>query len=336
MFVGIIFIFFISIVSIFFAGFPFIVSLHLSPLIIGIILGIVYSNIRHGREIFNINDGIAFSSKRLLKLGVILYGFRLNFNDISHVGLEGVIFALFIVCFIIFIGLFIGKKVLKMGTDSSLLVSVGTAICGAAAILAMSQVIKAKDSKVTAAVAVIVVLGILCMILYPIFQQIGILQLDDKDFGMFLGGSLHEVANVVGAASSFNLEIQNEAIIIKMIRVIFLIPTLVVINIVYLKKSEDFIVKSKTDFLKMLNSLIPWFAFLFLLMVFFNSIFNIPQNLINLISNIDTLCLTMAMVSLGLNTNFKTFELKSINDFILGLILSILLLFVVILYIKLV
>lgn len=322
MFLGLLFIVVITVASTLISKLYIFELMHLSPLIIGIILGIIYATIVHDKEVLNIKAGVDFSAKRLLKLGIILYGFRLGFNDIYTVGVEGIALSAIIVVSIILLALLIGVKVFKMDKDSALLVGTGTGVCGAAAILAMSQVMKKTESyKVTTAVAVIVILGIVCMILYPVLVESGVINLGGRSLGFFLGSSLHEVANVVGASSSFSTAVQHDAVIIKMIRVILLVPTLIIVNIIYADKSENSSNSLKAK-LHYVSSLIPWFAFIFLLMIAVNSVLDIPKEGLTVIAKVDTFLLTMAMVSLGLNTNLRKFELTSIKDLALGVIIA--------------
>lgn len=121
-------------------------KLSFSPLIIGIILGMLYANSLRNRLPETWVPGILFSSKQLLRLGIILYGFRLTFQNIVDVGLSAILIDATVVTVTIIGGVFVGR-LLKMDKDVALLTSIGSGICGAAAILGAEATIKSKPFK---------------------------------------------------------------------------------------------------------------------------------------------------------------------------------------------
>ena len=121
-------------------------ELSFSPMIIGIILGMLYANSLRNHLPETWVPGIQFCSKKLLRLGIILYGFRLTFQDIMDVGVAGIMVDVIIVMVTIIGGIYIGK-LLKMDSDIALLTSIGSGICGAAAVLGAESTIQTKPSK---------------------------------------------------------------------------------------------------------------------------------------------------------------------------------------------
>ena len=131
-------------------------ALSISPLIIGIVLGMIYANMLRMHLPETWVPGIQFCSKRLLRVGIILYGFRLTFQDIAAVGIAGITVDAIIVTVIVIGGYYLGK-LLKMDRETALLTSVGSGICGAAAVLGAEATVRSQPYKTTVAVATVVI-----------------------------------------------------------------------------------------------------------------------------------------------------------------------------------
>ena len=207
----------------------FVTSLRLSPMIVGIVLGMLYANSLRNNLPETWVPGIQFCSKRILRLGIILYGFRLTFQDVTAVGVPAIIVDAIIVVGTLAIGMLIGR-LLKMDKEITLLTSVGSAICGAAAVLGAESAIRTKAYKTAVAVSTVVIFGTLSMFLYPVLYRNGIFDLTPEQMGIFAGSTIHEVAHVVGAGNAMGESISSTAIIVKMIRVMMLVPVLLVIT----------------------------------------------------------------------------------------------------------
>ncbi len=169
-----------------------------SPMIIGIILGMIYANSLRSNLPDTWVPGIQFCSKRILRLGIILYGFRLTFQDIAVVGASGIAIDCIIVTVTILGGILFGR-ILRMDRETALLTSVGSGICGAAAVLGAESTIRTQPYKTAVAVATVVIFGTLSMFLYPVAYRTGLLDLSPQQMGIYSGSTLHEVAHVVGA-----------------------------------------------------------------------------------------------------------------------------------------
>lgn len=320
--IGTLVIFVFAIISISIANSKIVSSLAISPLIVGIILGIFFANTIKESFFDKYNQAITFSAKKLLRVGIILYGFRLSFQDIADVGFGGVFVAFFIVFSTFILGYFIGVKVLKLDREVSILCSSGASICGAAAVMATSSVLKNESYKSAIAVSFVVIFGSIGMFLLPFLYNIGLIPLDNNQIGIYFGAVLHEVANVVAAGNMVSDEATNSAIIVKMIRVMFLVPFLLLLSYFLIKfpNSENIKAKSKI--------IIPWFAVIFIVVVAFNSFDFLNIKTIETINYIDMTVLTMAMFALGLNTNLKKFKEVGIKPFYLTLLLFIYLCFI--------
>ena len=295
----------------------FVKSLSFSPMIVGIILGMLYANSLRNNLPETWVPGIQFCSKRILRIGIILYGFRLTFQNVVEVGVPAICIDAIIVTVTICGGVLIGR-LMKMDRGIALLTSVGSGICGAAAILGTESAIKVKPYKTAVAVSTVVIFGTIAMFLYPILYRNGILDLTPQEMGIFTGSTVHEVAHVVGAGNAMGKEVSDPAIIVKMIRVMMLVPVLLIISYSVMRaavKSGDASGRGKIS--------MPWFAILFLVVIGFNSLNLLPAGLVDFINTFDTFLLTMAMTALGAETSIDKFRKAGAKPFILAFILFI-------------
>lgn len=310
-------------------------ALSISPLIIGIVLGMAYANSLRNHLPATWGPGIKFCSKSILRLGIILYGFRLTFQDVVAVGVPGIVIDCIIVAVTILGGVMVGKW-LKMDSDIALLTSIGSGICGAAAVLGAEATIKTQPYKTAVAVATVVIFGTISMFLYPIGYRAGIIDLTPDQMGIFSGATLHEVAHAVGAGNAMGDEIANVAIITKMIRVMLLVPVLLILGwwgaasahkrlkaaTAGANDNADGTAKAGKGKVQ-----VPWFAFGFLLVIGFNSLDLLPAPVVSWINDFDTFLLTMAMAALGAETSFDKFKQAGAKPFVLATILYVWLLF---------
>ena len=295
----------------------FVKSLSFSPMIVGIILGMLYANSLRNNLPETWVPGIQFCSKRILRIGIILYGFRLTFQNVVEVGIPAICIDAIIVTVTICGGVLIGR-LMKMDRGIALLTSVGSGICGAAAILGTESAIKVKPYKTAVAVSTVVIFGTIAMFLYPILYRNGILDLTPQEMGIFTGSTVHEVAHVVGAGNAMGKEVSDPAIIVKMIRVMMLVPVLLIISYSVMRaavKSGDASGRGKIS--------MPWFAILFLVVIGFNSLNLLPAGQVDFINTFDTFLLTMAMTALGAETSIDKFRKAGAKPFILAFILFI-------------
>lgn len=297
----------------------FVKSLSLSPMIVGIILGMLYANSLRNHLPETWTPGIAFCSKRILRLGIILYGFRLTFQDITAVGLPAVCIDAIVVTATILIGIGVGR-LLKMDRGIALLASVGSAICGAAAILGTESAIKVKPYKTAVAVATVVIFGTLAMFVYPMLYKAGVFELTPGEMGIFTGSTVHEVAHVVGAGNAMGKEVSDSAIIVKMIRVMMLVPVLLVISWDVARQARR---HPENDEMGRGKIQIPWFALLFLAVICFNSLNLLPEGVVSIINTLCTFLLTMAMTALGAETSIEKFKKAGAKPFALAAILFV-------------
>ncbi|MDE7473453.1 MAG: YeiH family protein [Muribaculaceae bacterium] len=306
-------------------------DLSLSPMIIGIVLGMLYANSLRNHLPETWVPGIQFCSKRMLRIGIILYGFRLTFQDIAQVGLAGIVIDAIIVTVTVIGGYLIGSRLLKMDRDIAMLTSVGSGICGAAAVLGAEATMRTKPYKTAVAVATVVIFGTLSMFIYPIAYRTGLLNLTQGEMGIFGGSTLHEVAHAVGAGNAMGDEIASTTVIVKMIRVMMLVPVLLILGIWAARRVKSNANEESTGGKKRIA--VPWFAFGFLLVIGINSLsqwlntfdtpIGLPGGVVDVINYIDTFMLTMAMVALGAETSIDKFKKAGAKPFVLAFIIYV-------------
>ena len=308
------------------AGLEPIHALSLSPLVIGLVMGIFYANTLHDQTPDEWRAGIAFSAKQVLRIAIVLYGFRITFQDVGAIGVDGFAVSLIMLSSTLIFGSWLGRKVCRLDAETSLLTSAGAAICGAAAVLATESVLRSKtaEHKAVIAVAMVVSFGTLAMFLYPLIWK-GIaslptsswMHMDARTFGIYVGGTIHEVAQVVAVPASIpgsERAMADSAVIVKMTRVLLLAPTLLLLS-VHLSRSEtrSLSTADKT------GSRVPRFALYFLAVVGMNSLYAFPHYALRLIDEFDTFLLTIAMTAIGMSTVFSKFKGVGARPFIVAL-----------------
>ncbi len=310
---GIFFVAIFAAAATFISDFSAVKALGLSPLVIGIVMGIFYANTLHNQTPDAWQNGITFSGKKILRFAIVLYGFRITFQQIAEVGMDGFLVSLIMLSSTLIIGSWLGTKIFGMDKDTSILTASGAAVCGAAAVLATEPVLKAQEHKTAIAVSMVVLFGTISMFLYPVLyttiieNATGFLHMSAREFGIYVGGTIHEVAQVVAVPASVPgapKEMADAAVIVKMTRVIMIAPMLIVLGL-YLawdarKGGEERNEKTKL--------VIPWFAVYFIMVAGFNSLQLIPQPIVDIINEVDTFLLTMAMTALGMGTIFSKFK----------------------------
>lgn len=297
-------------------SFPAIAGVGLSALTLAILMGMILGNTLYPKIHTHCDGGVLFAKQHLLRLGIILYGFRLTFSQIAEVGVSGIVIDALTLSSTFFIACLLGQKVFGLDKKTSWLIGAGSSICGAAAVLATEPVVKAEASKVTVAVATVVIFGTLAIFIYPAMYPLLTLWFSPETYGIFIGSTVHEVAQVVAAGHSVSADAENSAVIAKMLRVMMLAPFLMLLaaRVKQLSPAQGE-QKSKLT--------IPWFAVGFIAVAVFNSFHLLPQSVVNTINTLDTVLLAMAMAALGLTTHISALKNAGAKPLVMGLLLFI-------------
>lgn len=300
------------------AHLPGLASSGISPLVFALLLGLIAGNLPLARRLSSTQPGLKFATRWLLRSGIVLFGLSLTLQQVFALGIEVLLLDLVVICSVLIIGYQIGTRILGMDRETTLLTSAGSAICGAAAVLATETVIRSRPAASSMAVATVVLFGTLGMLTYPLLYPL--LGMEEALFGIYIGATVHEVAQVVAAADAVGAEALASAVIVKMVRVILLLPFLLIVGQWWLHQQTS---ESGTGTGKLV---IPWFAFGFIAVIGFNSVIDLPNGLHQTLVLAGQVALTMAMAALGFETRFEKLKALGIRPFILGLILFVLLL----------
>ncbi len=284
--------------------------LGLGALTVAIVFGMLLGNTLFPKVATHCAAGVDYSRSTLLRMGVVFYGFRITFVQIAAVGWSGAIMDVLMITLTFCLTLLIGIYWLKMDKDTVILIGAGSSICGAAAVLATEPVVKSHAHKVSVAVATVVVFGTLSMFLYPIIYPY--LGFSDTAYGLYVGSTVHEVAQVVAAARAVSDQAASNAVIEKMLRVMMLSPFLVTLSLFLSRKGghPGTGTHGKTT--------IPWFAVWFVVVCGFNTLNWLPRPLVNLIIQVDMFLLTMAMFALGLRTSIGAIQQAGFKPLVLA------------------
>ena len=194
-------------------------------------------------------------SKYLLQYSVVGLGFGMNLHASLASGKEGMAFTVLSVFGTLLVGWVIGRKLLKVGRDTSYLISAGTAICGGSAIAAVGPVLRAKDSDMSVALGTIFVLNAVALFVFPVIGHA--LGMSQQDFGTWAAIAIHDTSSVVGAGAAYGEEALRVATTIKLTRALWIIPVAILTSFIFKGKGQ--------------RVSIPWFIFFFILAMVFNT-----------------------------------------------------------------
>lgn len=299
---------------------PWVAELGLGALTLAILFGIVIGNTLYPSIERYCAPGVQLAKQRLLRLGIILYGFRLTFQQIADVGVSGLVIDALTLGSTFLLACWLGRRVFGLDRETTMLIGAGSSICGAAAVMATEPVLRAPSSKVAVAVATVVVFGTLAIFIYPWLYQLNAhyqwVPVSESGFGIFIGSTVHEVAQVVAAGHTIGPEAENTAVITKMLRVMMLAPFLLMLS-AYLSRGQTAAAGEKSAIT------IPWFAVLFIMVAGFNSFHLLPQAQVEQLIAIDTIMLAMAMAALGLTTHISAIRQAGLKPILLATLLFI-------------
>lgn len=291
---------------------------HVGQLACAIIIAVVYRQIYGYPEA--IRSGIGFSSKRLLRFAIILYGLKLNIDTVFHDGLGLLLRDVGVIVFAIGLTLLLAKW-FKADKSISLLLGVGTGVCGAAAIAAVAPILKSKEEDTAIGVGIIALVGTVFAVTYTLLGTI--LPISAVEYGIWSGISLHEVAQVALATAPMGSEALAIGLLAKLGRVFLLIPLCFLLIYVMKRKSRgDTNPNTKIEF--------PWFLLGFILLSVIGSyvlgnVIPVSDSFMNNISTLTTWLLTAAMVGLGLNVSFADLRKKAFKPLLAMVTTSVLL-----------
>ncbi len=312
----------IAVFAIVLANIPQLAGFGLSALPLAILLGIIYGHFSTREEDDFDQQFFQFCKQKMLRLGIILFGFGLSYQQILAVGWQAIVIDLIVVTTILTVGIVVGMKVLKLPRDVAILTAAGSAICGAAAILATESVLKPKQQHITVAIATVVLFGTLAMFSYPLIYQL--VAMNDQSFGIYIGSTVHEVAQAVAAGQSINGETMQTAVVVKLIRVMMLAPFLLALSAGLSRFNHDNNNQHKDKCHKAMV-VMPCFVFAFMASAMINSMVTLPEMVKSSLALASQFSLALAMAALGAHTRWVTIKAAGVKPLLLALVLFVLL-----------
>ncbi|MEM8774258.1 MAG: putative sulfate exporter family transporter [Pseudomonadota bacterium] len=264
-------------------------------MLLALLLGIALSFLsEEGRAV----EGIDFAAKTLLRLGVALLGVRISVGLMAGLGLDLIALVIGGVVLTIFFGLAVGRF-FGHKWRFAFLTAGSVAICGASAAMAISAVLpkdERSEERLIFTVVGVTVLSTIAMVLYPILARW--LDFNDIAAGIFLGGTIHDVAQVVGAGFSISEQAGDTATLVKLFRVAMLAP-IVLIAALIIRRLHAVDIDGKSP------PLLPGFVIGFLVMATLSSLNLIPSMIAEFISQMSRWLLLIAIAAVGMKTNLK-------------------------------
>jgi len=242
-------------------------------------------------------SGIRFASRNILRFGVALLGLRVTTGDVMELGWPVVALIVASVVATILIGGLIGRA-FGLKSDQSILSAGAVAICGASAALAIASVLpshKDHERNIILTVAGVTALSTVAMVFYPVF--VTYLQYDNATAGIFLGATIHDVAQVVGAGYIISDQTGEISTLVKLIRVACLVPVVITISLIMHRRRSA---ESKKE------PLLPWFLVAFVVLVIVNSLGWVPAEAHTMLTPVSSWCLLTAVAALGVKTSLKS------------------------------
>ncbi|MGW7926501.1 YeiH family protein [Staphylococcus xylosus] len=307
---GILFTFIIAAISLISSKLPLLDKV--GALTIAIVIAILFRHFKGYPESYR--PGITFASKRLLKFAIILYGLKLNIFDVIGEGSTLLLIDGGVI--IVSIGLMLLlNHYIKGDKAITLLLGIGTGVCGAAAIAAVSPILKSREKDTAISIGIVALIGTLFSLAYTVIYTL--FTISPEVYGVWSGVSLHEIAHVILAADFSGETALRIGLLGKLGRVFLLIPLSIVLIFVMNLKSQS---KNTNQRIEM-----PYFLIGFVLMAIFHTYVPIPQFIMQIIEPLTTICLLMAMVALGLNVSFKDLQDRAFKPLIGVIIVSMIL-----------
>lgn len=315
---GVIFVAIFAFAATHIASHPSLAFLGISPVVIALLLGMFYANSLHNSIPDEWVPGLAFSAKKLLRLAIILYGFRVTLQGVVLLGFEGLSYVAVMLVGTMFVGLTLGR-LLKMDSQTSTLTTSGAAICGASAVLSVEGVLKSEPYKATIAVATVVIFGTLFMFALPYAYENGWIELSDHAYGVMVGTITHEVAQVAAIASELPLTQGADAVLAKMARVLMLAPLLIILSLIVSMKNRE-TSQNTTSFS---YHALPWYAFGFIGIVVIHSLFAIPKSYVDTVIKVDDFLIAMSMTAIGMETTIEKVKMAGARPLLLGFLIAV-------------
>lgn len=279
--------------------------------VFGILIGMVLAFVKRPEAM---NAGITFSGKKFLQYSIIFIGFGMDIRTVVKTGGQSLAVMLCTIGASLLTAFLVGRA-LKIDGNTSILIGVGTSICGGSAIAATAPVIDADDKEVAYSISTIFLFNILAVFIFPALGRLA--GMSDTGFGVWAGTAINDTSSVVAAGYSFSNAAGDLATIVKLTRTLMIIPITLILALWRTRKVEKEDEREGKSY--SLKKIFPWFVVGFLLTAIINSVGVLPVALSHFLNELGKFGIVVAMAGIGLNTNVKSLFKNGMRPIALGL-----------------
>lgn len=283
------------------AVFAYAISFYLPAEILGgtliaLLLGMLFNPLICRFKIFQ--SGLHWTTKKVLRAGIILAGITLSFAEVINVGKYALLLMVFTLTTSFGVG-YLCKRIFNINWKLASLLSVSTAICGGTAVATLGPTIHAKNRDIAYAISATFLFDLITVIAFPwIGRQLG---LGDTGYGLWIGTAVNDTSSVVAAGYAFSDVAGSLATIVKLTRTLFIVPVVLLFSWYYTKKETNLEKTEKVN----ITAIFPWFILGFLAFVALRSTGIVPQKIVSEWTFLSKFLLSMALAAIGLNTSLK-------------------------------
>jgi len=286
----------------------------LSSLVIGVILGASLVNLAGpaGMSTSVLEPGLTYASKQLLRAGIVLLGFRLSFDEVRSLGIDGAS-AVVIVVAATFLGIQLLARLMGLRPGLGLLVATGYAICGASAVAAMQPLSDADEEETAYAIGLVTLCGTLSILVLPALGNL--MNLSVETFGTWVGAGVHDVGQVTATATAFDDDSLATATLVKLTRVVLLAPMVALVGITVRRRAN----RSDVAMVGTPPPLLPLFVALFIVAIAIRATGRLSEDQLDSIKDVERIFLTAGMFGLGAGVRFARLRRLGGRPLALGL-----------------
>lgn len=278
--------------------------------VFGILLGMVFASVRRPAVL---EDGIAYTGKKVLQYSIILLGFEMNLYHVLDTGAKSVSVMVCTLATAFLVAIVVGR-LLRLEFKTTTLIGAGTAICGGSAIAAVAPVIEAKEKDVAFSISTIFLFNIAAVFIFPFLGHL--MGMSDAGFGMWAGTAINDTSSVVASGYSYSDTAGSLATITKLTRALMIVPVCLVMAVIMARRKHDDAQGSTFSLKKVFPYFIAWFVVASVV----NTIGILPMDVSHFLGQLGKFMIIVAMTAIGLRTNLRSLVRNGIRPILLGLV----------------